>query len=253
MKRSSLFRPLAAFLPFFLSFAVVFSLQSSFATIAWAKFVPPPLKEGHIVTMVGWIAPFDQRKINEEADIAQSQTGYVIDILLAPSDEPIEEISTETFQAWKPGDPKKDNGILLVIQPNFPRGQRKVRLQVGKGVEAALPAAKASEIMRNTIGPLVNGADEIRTAVASGVLELAKTLGADVSLGLPPDAGPDAATPDGAASGALAPTAGGTGGSGQAGGGEGPAGMLWKVLGGFVGLVLAYVGLMWVRERVRAK
>jgi uncharacterized protein len=219
---------------------------------AWAKFVPPPAPpaDGHVVTMVGWVAPYDIRKINEEAEIARIQTGYVIDVLLAPSDEPIEEISNETFQAWKPGDPKKDNGLLLVIQPNFPRGQRKVRLQVGKGVEAALPASKANDILRKVIGPLINGADEVRTAVATGVLELARVLGADESVGLPPEAAAvDASAALGDASAVTSPPAAPPV-SGDTGS---PGGMLWKVLGGFGALVLLYVGIMWVRGQSRGK
>jgi uncharacterized protein len=217
------------------------------SSTAWAKFVPPPLKEGHVVTMVGWLAPYDIRKINEEADIAQNQTGYVIDVLLAPSDEPIEEISAETFQAWKPGDPKKDNGLLLVIQPNFPRGQRKARLQVGKGVEAALPASRANEILRGVIGPLINSGDEVRTAVASGVLALAKVLGADESMGPAADAGGDAAA---SPAGALPETSPPPPGAPQAAG-EAPAATLAKVLGGFLLLVAAYVAVMWLRSRAR--
>jgi uncharacterized protein len=217
------------------------------SSTAWAKFVPPPLKEGHVVTMVGWLAPYDIRKINEEIEIAQNQTGYVIDVLLAPSDEPIQEISAETFQAWKPGDPKKDNGLLLVIQPNFPRGQRKARLQVGKGVEGALPASRANEILRGVIGPLINSGDEIRTAVASGVLALAASLGADEPVGSAADAGGDAAAPpvgtlpQPSAPPPVAPQAAE----------ESSATTLVKVLGGFLLLVVAYVGIMWLRGRAR--
>jgi uncharacterized protein len=220
---------------------------------AWAKFVPPPLTDGHVVTMVGWVAPYDVRKINEEAEIARIQTGYVIDVLLAPSDDPIEEITAETFQAWKPGDPAKDNGLLLVIQPNFPRGQRKVRLQVGKGVEGALSSSKASDILRNRIGPLLNGGDEIRTAIATGVLELANVLGADESAGLPDGGAGDASTRMivlvGDASAASAPLKPAS----PAVDADGPGSTLWMALGGFAAVVLGYVGFMWMRGRAGGK
>jgi uncharacterized membrane protein YgcG len=177
---------------------------------AWAKYVPPPPPPAdvHCVTTVGWLSPSDTRKISEESEIARMQTGFVIDVLLAPSDEPIDEIASETFKAWKPGDPAKDNGILLVIQPNFPRGQRKVRMQVGTGVQSKINAAKGTEILRNVIGPLINDTDQIRTAIASGVQEIAKTVGADESVGLP-DAGRPLAIVDASATAAPAPSASG--------------------------------------------
>ncbi len=74
------------------------------------------------------MAPADIAKVDEAAEIIKIQTGFIIDILLAASEEPIDEIADETFKAWAPG----DKGILLVLQPNFPKGQRKARLQVGK-------------------------------------------------------------------------------------------------------------------------
>ncbi len=153
---------------------------------AWAKFVAPPLPgpDAHCVSMVGWLSPADIRKIDEEADIAQTQTGYVIDILLAPSDDPIDEVASETFQAWKPGDPGKDNGILIVLQPNFPRGDRKVRMQVGTAVQGKISATKARDILRNTIGPLINDTDQIRTGIAAGVAEITATLTAGGSSAL---------------------------------------------------------------------
>src|ERR1700683_5259469 len=159
-------------------------------TAAWAKFVPPPLVDTHVVTMVGWLAPYDLRKYDEESQIISAQTGYVVDVLLATNDDPIDEVTSETFKAWKPGDPKKDNGVLLVIQPNFPRGERKVRIQVGTGVK--LSAADAKDIMKNVIGPLINGTDQVRTAVGAGLLALGKALGADeekVLAGVGADAG----------------------------------------------------------------
>jgi uncharacterized protein len=237
MSRSSLVRSLFCALA---AFAILFV-----PAMAWAKYVPPPPPQGHVVTTVGWLAPYDVRKINEEAEIAQTQTGYVIDVLLAKSDEPIEEISAETFQAWKPGDPKKDNGLLLVFQPNFPRGKRKVRLQIGKGVEAALPASKANQILREAIGPLLNGGDEVRTAVAAGVFELAKALGADESVGQV--ANGVVVTDASALSGAAPPMTLAPPVPRQSG--EAPPGTLWKLLGaGFV-LAAACGGLFWLRNR----
>jgi uncharacterized membrane protein YgcG len=187
------------------------------------------------------------RKYDEEAKITEAQTGYVIDVLLATSDDPIDEVATETFKAWRPGDPKKDNGVLLVIQPNFPRGERKVRLQVGTGVR--LSAETAKDIMKNTIGPLINGTDEVRTAVGAGLLALSKALGADADKGLAAlDAGTDASGPASVVPAAPTPPAP----SGPVASGsddDDPAGVLWKVLGGLVVAVLAYVAFMFAKSK----
>ena len=97
-------------------------------------------------------------------------------------------MADEVFQAWKPGDPGKDNGLLLVFAPNFPAGERKVRLAVGKGV--GLSETKAKSVLFETIEPRINSSD-VRGAVASGVAELARALGGDVER----DAGVDGGSP----------------------------------------------------------
>jgi uncharacterized membrane protein YgcG len=149
-----------------------------FASPAWAKYAPPPLEEGqHVVTEVGWLSPSDLRKLDEEAEVAHNRTGFVIDVLLAKQDEPIDEVASQTFQAWKVGDPGKANGILLVFQPNFPRGERKVRLQIDKGAEPLMTPLQVNDLLRGKIGPLMNGGDQMREAVATGVLEIARIVG----------------------------------------------------------------------------
>jgi uncharacterized membrane protein YgcG len=185
MSRFSLRRTLVAL--------VAACLASLFAPAsAWAKFVPPPLPDGdRVVTMVGWLSPADQRKVTEQSKVAEAQTGYVIEVILAPNDAAIDEVASETMKAWAPGDPTKENGVILAMQPNFPRGERKVRIAVGRGVRLTEKTAKS--VMKDTMGPLINGTDEVRTAVASGIIELAKALGADANKSqlLLVDAGPD--------------------------------------------------------------
>jgi uncharacterized membrane protein YgcG len=245
----------------YLSIVLAFATCILVSRTAQAKYVPPPAPSGHCLTTVGWLAPADIRKIDEEAEIARIQTGFVIDVLLAPSDEPIDEIASETFKAWKPGDPAKDNGILLVIQPNFPRGQRKARLSVGTGVESKITPAKGKELLRSVIGPLINDdSDQVRTAIASAVMQIAKTLGADESsvrpldLELPPvDAGAAKAGDASIPSVAPAPTPSAPAASGP------PEGPPEKPLGGGMALALGALivivlgGVVYRRTRLSAK
>jgi uncharacterized protein len=240
MIRSPLLAPLAA---------LAATACLLFTTAASAKYVPPPLPPGaHIVTTVGWLSLVDRQKIDEECEIARTQTGFVIDVLLTEGDEPIDEVASETFKAWKVGDPGKDNGILLVVQPNFPHGQRKARLQVGKAVEAKITPAIGSDLLRNKIGPLLNNSDLVRAAIADGVVEIAKAVGADVDETVrPPLADASAAA---AASGASAGAKPAAPGQGSHEDGEG-GGVLWIALGGAVVAVLGYLGFK--RSRGGAK
>lgn len=61
----------------------------------------------------------------------------------------IESYAIRVAEAWKLGTSDKDNGILLVIA----KTDRKVRIEVGQGLEGVLPDAYASRIIRNVITP----------------------------------------------------------------------------------------------------
>jgi uncharacterized protein len=61
----------------------------------------------------------------------------------------IEQASIEIVDKWKVGDADRDDGVLLLIAPK----ERKVRIEVGQGLEGALPDVIAARIIREIILP----------------------------------------------------------------------------------------------------
>lgn len=61
----------------------------------------------------------------------------------------IDDFATRLFERWKIGKSGKDNGVLLLAAIN----DRKARIEVGYGLEGALPDARAGQILRETIFP----------------------------------------------------------------------------------------------------
>jgi uncharacterized protein len=55
----------------------------------------------------------------------------------------VEQASIQVVDAWRPGTKANDNGVLILIAPN----ERKVRIEVGQGLEGDLPDAYASRII----------------------------------------------------------------------------------------------------------
>ena len=78
--------------------------------------------------------------------------------------ESIEEYATRVFDAWKLGQKGKDNGVLVVVAPK----DRKMRIEVGYGLEGTLTDATASRIIRNEMTPQFK-ADNFDGGVESGV------------------------------------------------------------------------------------
>jgi uncharacterized protein len=102
-----------------------------------------------------------------------STTNQLVMLMIATlNDYPIEYYSYEVAQKNKIGTEEHDNGALLFVAKN----DKKLRIEVGYGLEGALPDALASSIIRNVIVPhfkkndfyagITAGIDAIISAIA---------------------------------------------------------------------------------------
>lgn len=94
--------------------------------------------------------------------------------------EPIENFAQRVFTTWKPGRKGADDGLLLVLAPN--NKQRKTRLQVGYGLEGALPDATARRILGEQVRPALDQGGAAAAATAAATIQ--KTL---TAAGVTPD------------------------------------------------------------------
>ena len=95
--------------------------------------------------------------------------GTQIQVLTVPSlgGLEIEQASIKVTDAWKLGGAKTDNGVLLLIAPN----ERKVRIEVGQGLEGSLTDAFSNRIIRDTITPAFRKGD-FSGGILQGVSEI---------------------------------------------------------------------------------
>ncbi len=79
------------------------------------------------------------------------KNGPQIQIYIIPrlEDIPLEEFSIKTLEEWKIGDKEKGNGILLLISVE----DRKMRIEVGQGIEGEITDIEASHIIDESIKP----------------------------------------------------------------------------------------------------
>ncbi|NLB50513.1 MAG: hypothetical protein GX809_02860 [Clostridiaceae bacterium] len=101
-------------------------------------------------------------------------TGAQIAVCMIPSldGDSLEDAALDTFRSWGIGDRSKNNGVLLLIA----KEDRKLRIEVGYGLEGAIPDSVADRIIRNVIAPdfreedydggVLNGFNAIVTLVA---------------------------------------------------------------------------------------
>src|SRR4029453_9917186 len=85
--------------------------------------------------------------------------------------ESAEEYAVRVFAAWKLGQKGKDNGGLVVVAPQ----DRRMRIEVGYGLEGTLPDVAASRIIRNVMTPAFKNGDFARGS-ADGVAAIVAQL-----------------------------------------------------------------------------
>lgn len=86
-------------------------------------------------------------------------------------DYPIEDYSHEVATKNKIGTEKHDNGVLLLVV----KDDRKLRIEVGYGLEGALPDALASSIIRNVIVPKFKN-NEYYAGISDGIKAIIATI-----------------------------------------------------------------------------
>jgi uncharacterized protein len=128
----------------FLAAACVFT-----ATPAHARDWPKPT--GHLNDTANAIAPAYRDSIEALAREVREKTGSQIAVLVVPDlgGEPIDAAAEQVYRQWGIGTRQKDDGVLLLLAV----AERRVRIEVGYGLEGILPDGRAGAIIRNVMGP----------------------------------------------------------------------------------------------------
>ena len=139
----------------------------------WATAADVPDLSGRVVDDAGILDPASRGAITAQLKAHEDKTGDQIAVLTVPTigDESIEDYALRVFQAWQLGQKGKDNGVLLVIAPK----DRRLRIEVGYGLEGTLTDAASSRIIRDVITPAFR-AGNLDKGVRDGVNAIVGTL-----------------------------------------------------------------------------
>src|SRR6266480_2210328 len=154
--------------------AIVVSLCATLTALA-AK---PPELTGRIVDQADIIPAATRSTI--EPKLADLETKSGIQLVVATVNsldgEEIEPYANELFRSWKLGEKTKNNGVLLLVAPK----ERRVRIEVGYGLEGTLTDALGKVIIANAITPRFKTGD-FAGGIARGVDDIITVLTTDAS------------------------------------------------------------------------
>src|SRR4051794_8078986 len=137
----------------------------------------PPLT-GRIVDQANIISA-DARSVLEPklADLeAKSGIQLVVATINSLEGQEIEPYANTLFRTWKLGEKPKNNGVLLLVAPN----ERRVRIEVGYGLEGTLTDALTKVIITNAITPRFKTGD-FAGGITRGVDDIIAVLTTDAS------------------------------------------------------------------------
>jgi uncharacterized protein len=137
-----------------------------------------PALTGRIVDQANVIPPETRGAV--ETKLAELETKSGIQLVVATvaslGGQEIEPYANELFRTWKLGEKAKNNGVLLLVAPN----ERRVRIEVGYGLEGTLTDALSKVIITNAVAPRFKAGD-YGGGVSRGVDDIITVLTTDSS------------------------------------------------------------------------
>jgi uncharacterized protein len=130
---------------------------TAFAPVsAFAQVAVPPLS-GRVVDQTGTLSSDDIASLTQKIRDLQARKGSQIAVLIVPTTQPeeIEQYSIRVAEAWKIGRKKIDDGAILLVAKN----DRKLRIEVGYGLEGALTDVTSKRIIDEVITPKFRSGD----------------------------------------------------------------------------------------------
>ena len=147
-----------------------------------------PYLGGRVNDTAEMIPADTEQRIEEKLAALEEASGTQMAVLtiISLEGESLEEFSLEVAETWALGRAEQDDGLLLLVA----RDDRKMRFEVGYGLEGDLTDAQAGRILNNILRPAFRAGD-FGGGIEAGVDAVIGTLeGRDV---IPPDASPSPA------------------------------------------------------------
>ncbi|MBW2294432.1 MAG: TPM domain-containing protein [Deltaproteobacteria bacterium] len=146
--------------------------------LAVAEFSIPALKSP-VVDRAGLLSNASKARLERALQALKRDGGTQLAVLTVPSLEglTIEQASIRVTDQWQLGSASEDNGVLLMIA----KDERRIRIEVGQGLEGVLTDAHAKRIIDESITPLFRTGD-VDAGVTIGVFEIARRTNPEIDL-----------------------------------------------------------------------
>jgi uncharacterized protein len=168
--------------------AIVTFVTMAAPTLARAQSPQPvPPLQARVTDLAGTLDAAQRARLDAGLAALEARTGAQVAILIVPTTQPeaIEPYAIRVAEAWKLGRGREraqrdtgdarataiDDGVLVLVAKN----DRKVRIEVGYGLEGAIPDAIAKRIITESISPRFRAGD-FAGGLEAGVADLSRRI-----------------------------------------------------------------------------
>ena len=131
--------------------AVIFFCLLLISQLAFAELVAIPELSTRVTDLTQTLSANEQAQLEQKLAAFEAKKGSQIAVLVVPTTQPedIAQYALRVVEKWKIGREKTDDGLLVLIA----KDDRKMRIEVGYGLEGAVPDLYAKRIISEVIGP----------------------------------------------------------------------------------------------------
>ena len=137
-----------------------------------------PTLSGRVVDDANLLSPADKQALTADLKALEEKSSDQVVVVTLPSLQgySIEDYGYQLGRHWGIGTKQLSNGVLLIVAPN----ERKVRIEVGRGLEPILTDALSKIVIENAILPRFRAGD-FTGGVKDGVRDITKVLTGDAA------------------------------------------------------------------------
>jgi uncharacterized protein len=121
------------------------------SSLSLAALVDIPELKSRVTDLTQTLSAVQEAQLDDKLDSFEAKKGSQISVLMVPTTQPeeIEQYSIRVVEKWKIGRKKVDDGLLLLIA----KDDHKMRIEVGRGLEGAIPDLTAKRVIDEVIAP----------------------------------------------------------------------------------------------------
>lgn len=144
-------------------------------TFVWAQSTPDfPELTGRVVDQAEMLSPEAEARLSQTLQAHEEASTEQVVVVTLPDLQgfPIEDYGYQLGRHWGIGQEGEDNGALLIVA----KEDRKIRIEVGYGLEGRLTDAQSAVIINNVITPAFRQGD-FQAGIVSGTVAMIQVLG----------------------------------------------------------------------------